>query len=76
MEGRSPLSLYPGRQLYETTDCQVVVPLTISMMVLVSRVGGVPQEMGLQDGAKPDQLPLKLQILKHNLNSNSPNNLI
>ena len=52
--------------MYETTDCQVVEPLTISIMVLVSKVGGVPQEMGLQDGAVPDQLPLELQSLQYN----------
>ena len=51
--------------MYEASDLHVVDTLTSSMMVLVSKVGGVPHDMGLQDGVCPDQLPEALQTLKH-----------
>ena len=51
--------------MYDASDLHVVDTLTSSMMVLVSRVGGVPHDIGLQDGVWPDQLPPELQILKN-----------
>ena len=50
--------------MYDARDLHVVDMLTSSMIVLVSNVGGVPHDMGLQDGVLPDQLPPELQTLK------------
>ena len=52
-----------GRQRYEATDCHPVEPFKSSTRVFTT-AGGLPQLMGLQEGASPDHEPSAEQTLK------------